>query len=100
MADVSKTLITEAEFERICIGIRDDRQAIIRHNPVGSEDEILLWMLLGCLTAYLSLSEIETPCFPNRPDSAAYRAAITTVVSRRAAEAFDVGRYIDIMLEK
>ncbi|MER3431750.1 MAG: hypothetical protein C4325_12810 [Blastocatellia bacterium] len=100
MADFSKTLISEAEFHRICSGIREDRQIIIRHNPFGSDDEILLWMLLGCLSSYLSLSELETPCFPTRPDAATYREAINSIVSGRMAEAFDVDRYIDIMLDK
>lgn len=100
MADKNKTLITESEFERICKGIREDREMIIRHNPLGTDDEILLWMLLGCLTSYLSLSDIETPCFPGKPDANAYRAAICAVVSQRMAEPFDVRPYLDSMIEK
>ncbi|MFN3419575.1 MAG: hypothetical protein ACK42A_09610 [Pyrinomonadaceae bacterium] len=100
MGTEKKTLITESEFGRICKGIREDRETIIRHNPLGTDDEILLWMLLGCLTSYLSLSDMETPCFPGKPDANAYRAAISAIVSRRMAEPFDVRPYLDSMIEK
>ena len=51
------TTISEAEFARICDGINEDRESIIKHNPIGPPDEILLWMLLSCLISYLNLSE-------------------------------------------
>ena len=47
--------ISEGEFARICEGIKEDREAIIKHNPIGPDDEILLWMLLSCLISYLNL---------------------------------------------
>ena len=49
--------ISETRFAEICDGIRADRDVIIKHNPIGTEDEILLWMLLSCLISYLSLAD-------------------------------------------
>ena len=57
------TKISEKEFARLCEGIYEDREKIWKHNPIGAIDETLLWMLLSVLNSYLSLSEIETPCF-------------------------------------
>jgi hypothetical protein len=90
---------SEERFKRICHGIRLDREKIVRHNPIGSEEEILLWMLLGTLVTYLSLSEMETPCISGRPDAATYRAAIAHVLDGRRADGFDAEPYIDRMLE-
>jgi len=59
--------ISESEFARICEGLKEDRKSIIQHNPIGSDEEILLWMLLSSLVIYLSLTEIETPCFSGTP---------------------------------
>lgn len=87
--------ITEAEFERIVTGIRDDAELIVKQNPIGSRDEILLWMLIGCLVSYLSLSELETPCFTGKPDAETYRDAIRFVLRDRRAVDFDVEVYID-----
>jgi len=87
--------ITEPEFRRLVDGIIADRDSIIRHNPVGSPDEILLWMLLNSLVVYLSLSEMETPCFTGRPDASVYRDAIQFVLSNRMAKQFDVSALLD-----
>jgi hypothetical protein len=87
--------ISEQEFERICSGILEDRGTIIRHNPLGTREEILLWMLMSCLTVYLSLGEMETPCFTGRPDAAVYRDAIDFILRGRMAETFDAGIYLD-----
>ncbi len=89
------TRITEAEFARICDGIRDDRETIINHNPIGSDGEILLWMLLSCLISYLNLVEIETPCFKGVPDTKTYRDAITFVLNERRSNQFDVNYYLN-----
>lgn len=89
------TKITEAEFERICEGINDDRESIIKHNPLGAENEILLWMLLSCLISYLNLSEIETPCFTGKPDASTYRDAINFVLIDRRTADFDIDKYLD-----
>jgi hypothetical protein len=89
------TRLTEAEFARICGGIYEDRESIIKHNPVGTREEILLWMLLGCLVSYLSLAEIETPCFTGRPDAATYRQAVLFILKDRKAEDFDVEKYLE-----
>jgi len=88
------TTISEDEFARIVRGIADDRESIIKHNPIGPPDEILLWMLLSCLISYLNLSEIETPCFNGKPDAKTYRDAICFVLRERAVD-FDASRYID-----
>jgi hypothetical protein len=84
------TTITEAEFARIVDGIREDRESIIKHNPIGTDEEILLWMLLSCLISYLNLSEIETPCFNGKPDSNTYRDAISSVLQSRRTEDFNI----------
>lgn len=89
------TTLTEAEFARICGGIYEDRESIIKHNPVGTREEILLWMLLGCLVSYLSLAEIETPCFTGRPDAATYRQAVLFILKDRKAGDFDAEKYLE-----
>ena len=81
--------ITEAEFRRICDQIIEDRNVIIRNNPVGTPEEILLWMLLGILISYLSLAENETPCFNGKPDADVYRDAILLVLNGRMEDDFD-----------
>jgi hypothetical protein len=92
--------ITEREFERICTGIANDRDAIIKHNPLGTDAEILLWMLLNCLNSYLSLSEQEMPCFTGRPDEQTYREAISFVLSGRTEGGFDPEPYIDKLIKE
>lgn len=87
--------ISENEFARICRGISEDRETICRHNPIGTREEILLWMLLSCLISYLSLSEIETPCFTGKPDAETYRMAILFVLKDRMTENFDAEKYLD-----
>lgn len=89
------TRISEAEFARICDGIYEDRESIIKHNPLGTREEILLWMLLSCLTAYMSLKEIETPCFTGKPDAATYRRAILFILNDRKTDDFDAEQYLD-----
>ena len=90
--------ISEEEFARICRGIRDDRESIVKHNPIGSEEEILFWMLLSCLISYLSLSEIETPCFTGKPDAMTYRDAIVFVLRDRKSSDFDAESYLVEMI--
>lgn len=92
--------INEEEFARTCAGIRRDAETICRHNPIGTPEETLLWMLLGCLHSYLSLTEIETPCFTGKPDAATYRNAILFVLKNRKSEDFEIENYLDKMLEK
>lgn len=91
-------LITENRFRKICSGIRDDREIILKHNPIGTPDETLLWMLLGCLTVYFGLTDAETPCFTGTPDANAYRDAINFVLQKRREDSFNAERYIDEML--
>ncbi len=91
--------ITEEEFARLCRGIHDDAEIILRHNPIGTREETLLWMLLGCLINYLSLTDIETPCFTGTPTAATYSDAILFVVEKRQAEPFDARRYLDEMTD-
>jgi hypothetical protein len=83
------TTITEAEFARIVDGIREDRESIIKHNPIGPDDEVLLWMLLSCMVSYLNLDDVETPCFTGRPDAKTYRDAIVFALNDRRKPAFD-----------
>lgn len=89
------TKITETEFARICEGLVEDRAKIIEHNPIGTPEEILLWMLLSILISYLSLSELETPCFSGRPTAETYRQAVIFVLQDRRTENFDIEQYLD-----
>ena len=77
------TRITESELARLVEGIIEDREVIVRNNPIGTEEEILLWMLLGCLVSYLNLSDTETPCFTGKPDTETYRNAVLFVLGGR-----------------
>lgn len=86
--------ISEAEFARIVSGIRKDRDSIIKHNPIGTDEEILLWMLLSCLISYLNLSDVETPCFNGKPDAKTYREAITFVIKDRRSNDFATEKYL------
>ena len=92
--------ISEAKFAEICGGISADRDIIIKHNPIGTDEEILLWMLLSCLISFLSLEENETPCFTGRPDAETYRNAIRFVLNGRMEAPFDIDGYIDEMTEE
>ena len=91
--------ITKTEFERICDGIAADRESIIRHNPIGTDKEVLLWMLLSCLNSYLSLREKEMPCFKGVPDERTYRDAIYYILKNRAEDGFDPGPIIDNLVK-
>jgi hypothetical protein len=92
--------ITEAEFARICSGIFDDREIIIKHNPIGTREEILLWMLLSVLISYLSLSELEIPCFTGMPTAETYRQAIVFVLGERRETDFDVTSYLEKLISE
>ena len=89
------TTISEAEFARLVRGVVEDRESIIKHNPIGPPDEILLWMLLSVLISYLNLSEIETPCFTGKPDAETYRKAILFIVGESQSGPFDAVEYLD-----
>ena len=91
------TKISEAEFARICQGISQDRESIVKHNPIGPPDEILLWMLLSCLISYLNLTDIETPCFNGKPDASTYRDAILFVLKARMMTEFDPELYLNVL---
>ena len=88
------TRITETEFSKICCGIHEDRDVIIKHNPLGSDEEILLWMLMSVLISYLNITELETPCFPGKPDAVTYRNAIAFILKDRKAQEFDERAYM------
>lgn len=88
------TKISEDEFARICNGIIEDRESIIKHNPIGTPEEILLWMLLSCLISYLNLTETETPCFTGTPDSNTYREAIGFILNERRVGNFALDKYL------
>lgn len=89
------TKISESEFAHIVDGIVEDRETIIKHNPIGTEEEILLWMLLSCLTMYLNLSDLEMPCFNGKPDANTYRSAIGFALQHRISGSFDIEKILD-----
>lgn len=86
--------ITEAEFEKLVDGIVEDRESIFKHNPRGSEEESLLWMLMCCLINYLGVDDSELPCFPGSTGAETYRQAIDLIVSKAQAEKFDISFYL------
>lgn len=90
--------IGEKEFARICGEIAADSRSICKHNPLGTREEILLWMLLGCLTVYLSLSDAETPCFTGAPTAQTYRDAILYVLRNRRESDFDAEKYLNQLI--
>lgn len=92
--------ISEPELARICQGIYEDRDSIFRHNPIGTREETLLWMLLSCLISYLSLTEIETPCFTGMPDAETYRQAVLFVLQDRKEGNFAVEEYLEEMIKE
>ena len=91
-------MISEAEFARIVAGIAEDREQIIKHNPLGTSREILLWMLLSCLVSFLNLTEIETPCFTGTPTAETYRDAILFVLRERRRKNFDAEKYLSELI--
>ena len=91
--------LNETEFARLCQGIYEDREVICRTNPIGTSEEIMLWMLLSVLLSYLSLSEIETPCFTGKPTAETYRQAILFILKDRRTGEFDAERYLDDLIK-
>lgn len=92
--------ITESEFARICEGIRNDGDSICRHNPIGTREETLLWMLMSCLAGYLSLADSEMPCFPGRPTAETYRDAILFMLRGRQKGDFEIEPFLERVLEQ
>lgn len=90
--------INEEEFARLCKGIYEDGDIIYKHNPIGTRDETLLWMLLSVLISYLSLSEQETPCFTGMPTAETYRTAISFVLRERMNPPFTEEKYLDELI--
>ena len=93
------TKISSEELERICSGIYKDREAIYKHNPIGTREETLLWMLLSCLNSYMSLAEIETPCFTGMPNQQTYREAILFVLKDRKIDDFEAEPFLEKLLK-
>lgn len=83
--------LSEKEFVKIVDGVVEDRDSIIKHNPIGSDEEILLWMLMSCLINYLGLEGNQIPCFPGTPTAETYRQAICFIIAESCDEKFDVG---------
>lgn len=81
--------ISEKDFVRIVDGVIADRELIFHHNPIGTEEETLLWMVMSCLINYLGLTDKEMPCFPGTPTAETYRQAITYIVAEHRESVFD-----------
>ncbi len=95
------TKITEQEFAKICTGIYEDREIIRKHNPIGdTAEETLLWMLMSCLHSYLSLTDLETPCFSGKPNAKTYRDAILFILKDRKTDDFDAEKHLEKLSEK
>lgn len=89
------TKISEVELARIVDGIVEDADSIYKHNPVGTREETLFWMLMSCLVTYLSLSELETPCFTGVPNADTYKEAVRFIVSARQDVKFALDPYLE-----
>ena len=92
------TKISEAEFAAICAGISADSEKIVEHNPIGTREETLLWMLLSVLNSYLNLEDADAPYFTGRPDAETFRSAIDYVLKNRRVADFDQGPLVEKML--
>lgn len=97
---LTKSTISENEFARICKGINEDREIICKHNPIGTGEEILLWMLTSVLVSYLSLEEIETPCFSGKPNAQTYRDAVSFMLTGRKNPDFDEAAYLQKLIDE
>ncbi len=97
---MSKGRISEKEFARICRGLSEDRETIFKHNPIGSESEALLWMLMSVLISYLSLDESEIPCFPGKIGAETYHDAILLILKKRKDTNFDENKYLNELINK
>ena len=95
--DKSMGKISEKEFAKICHGIYEDREIIIEHNPVGTREETLLWMLMSCLYSFLSLSDEETPCYNGKPTAEVYEQAIGFILKEKKSEDFDEKPYVALL---
>lgn len=92
--------ISAEEFEKLCEGIREDSESICHHNPIGTREETLLWMLMSCLAGYLSLSDSEMPCFTGRPTADTYRDAIRFMLRGRAPDEIEIDTRLNELLKK
>lgn len=92
---MNKTDISEREFAKICREINDERDIICKHNPIGSEEETLLWMLMSVLISYLSLDSAEIPCLTGIPTAATYQHAILFILKDRRTNDFDPEPYLE-----
>ncbi len=91
--------ISEKEFAKICNGIYEDREVIWKHNPIGTQEETLLWMLMSCLHSYLSLSDVETPCFNGKPTAETYKQAIISMLKNKKSESFEEEKYLEELVK-
>lgn len=94
------TKLTERELRDMCERLYSDRETICKHNPIGTQEEILLWMLMGCLISYLGLEDVETPCFAGMPNAQTYYDAIVYILKERRREDFDAEPYLNELLKK
>ena len=91
--------ISENEFKKICENLRAESDLIYKHNPIGTKEETMLWMLLIILLSYLSLSEIETPCFTGMPTAETYHNAILFILKDKREDNFNVENYLNELTE-
>ena len=93
------TKISEAEFIKICENLNSEKDVIYKHNPIGTKEETILWMLMSILISYLNLDEKEIPCFPNQTNIETYRNAILFIMKDRKSENFEVENYLKKLFE-
>lgn len=86
--------ISEIEFRKICDEIYQDRKIILKHNPIGGEEETLFWMLMSVLISFLSIEESQMPDFHGKPDADTYRDAILFILKNRKKDDFEEQQYL------
>lgn len=92
-------MISESEFEKIVNQIWVDREKIYAFNVNAEKSETLLWMLTSCLVSYLSLSEIETPCFVGEPSAEVYKNAVLMILKNRMSPLFQPDEYLQKLMK-
>lgn len=90
-------MITENEFAKICRDVAAEGDVIYKHNPLGTREETLLWMVLNILLSYLSVADDEQPCFTGKPDTKTYKTAISFVLRNRKESEFDEAEYLRLL---
>ena len=87
--DRDATIITEAQFIKLCDDLYRDRRQIYEFNPSAGKRDALLWMLLGCLMSLLSAPAPEQSAGDGILSSDPYADAVTEILQGHMHPPFD-----------